>query len=152
MSDTDTPIMPTPHALIRDDQGFAVMRPVLTTLSVHGVATDHNARHLVVREGNVEHFRFRLGREDCQHLVMLLTGRAEISVAEQISELSTRLRERDIDIGSALIEAGINRSTWTRWQAGKTQPRLETWLAVQAAVERILTDTPVFDRSSGAAA
>lgn len=50
-----------------------MMRPVLTTLSVHGVATDHNQRHVVIREDNVEIARFRLGAEERQHLIALLS-------------------------------------------------------------------------------
>lgn len=74
MSDTDTPIMPPPHTLIRDDRGIAAWRPVLTTVSVHGVAQDHNARHLVIREDGIERFRFKLSAADAQHLATLLSA------------------------------------------------------------------------------
>ncbi|WP_082477731.1 hypothetical protein [Methylobacterium sp. Leaf93] len=80
MSDTDTPIIPPPHTLIRDDTGLASWRPVLTTLSVHGLAEDDNARHVVVRDDGIERYRFRLDGEDCRHLISLLsppTGSAE---------------------------------------------------------------------------
>lgn len=72
MSDTDTPIMPPPHTIVRDDRGVIVWRPVLTTLSVHGVAQDHNARHVVLREDGVEKARFRLTGDDARHLAALL--------------------------------------------------------------------------------
>ncbi|QGY05532.1 hypothetical protein MMSR116_29290 [Methylobacterium mesophilicum SR1.6/6] len=72
MSDTDTPITAPPHTLVRDDRGIASWRPVLTTLSVHGVASDHNARHLVVREDGVERFRFKLDADHAAHLARLL--------------------------------------------------------------------------------
>lgn len=74
MSDTDTPITPSPHIPIRNDQGITVWRPVLTTLSVHGVPTDHKARHVVVREDGVERFRFRLSGEDAQHIAARLVA------------------------------------------------------------------------------
>ncbi len=79
MSETDTPIMSPPHVAVRDDRGVAVWRPVLTTLSVHGVAQDHNARHVVVREDGVERFRFRLDGAQAEHLAVLLSagGRQE---------------------------------------------------------------------------
>ncbi|KMO20659.1 hypothetical protein SQ03_05245 [Methylobacterium platani JCM 14648] len=74
MSPTEIPIIFEPHKILRDDQGLTSWRPVLTSLSVHGVAQDHNARHLVVREDGEERYRFRLGREDADHLARLLTG------------------------------------------------------------------------------
>lgn len=74
MSETDTPITPPPHVLVRDDQGLTTWRPVLTTLSVHGVAQDHNVKHLVIREGGIERFRFQLTEDDRHHLAALLIG------------------------------------------------------------------------------
>ena len=76
MSPTEMPIMVEPHKIVRDDQGLTSWRPVRTSLSVHGVAQDHNARHVVIREDGVERFRFRLTRDDAVHLAALLTSGA----------------------------------------------------------------------------
>ncbi|MDH2311453.1 hypothetical protein [Methylobacterium brachiatum] len=68
--------MAEPHVTVRDDQGVTVWRPVLTTLSVHGVPQDHNARHLVVREDGVERFRFKLDGDLAAHVAKLLCAGA----------------------------------------------------------------------------
>lgn len=80
MSETDTPIMPSPHVPVRDDQGLTIWRPVLTTLTVHGVAWDHNTKHLVIRDDGVERHRFPLTPDARRHLAdLLLAGDAPIA-------------------------------------------------------------------------
>lgn len=75
MAETST--TPAPHVPVRDDQGLTTWRPVLTTLTVHGVARDHNTKHLVIREDGVERHRFPLTADDRRHLAdLLLTGDA----------------------------------------------------------------------------
>jgi hypothetical protein len=64
--------MPPPHVPVRDDQGLTTWRPVLTTLTVHGVAWDHNTKHLVIREDGVERHRFPLTQDARRHLADLL--------------------------------------------------------------------------------
>ncbi|NEU14636.1 hypothetical protein G3T14_21365 [Methylobacterium sp. BTF04] len=83
MSETDTPIISRPHVLARDAQGVTAWRPVLTTLSVHGVVTDHNARHIVVREDGIERYRFRLDAELAAHIASLLVS-GDPAAAEQL--------------------------------------------------------------------
>lgn len=61
-------------------------------------------------------------------------------LAAQIADIEQRLRTRKVALSIVLDEAKIDRSTWTRWRAGTTRPRLDTWLAAQAAAEKILLD------------
>lgn len=71
-SPSDIPITIPPHGLVRDSRGVATWRPVLTTLSVHGVPGDDNGRHLVVHEDGEERFRFVLTGADARHVADLL--------------------------------------------------------------------------------
>jgi hypothetical protein len=47
------------------------------------------------------------------------------------------LREAGVPLRALLSEAAIDRSTWTRWKASTTGPRLTNWLAVEAAFNRL---------------
>ena len=61
-----------------------------------------------------------------------------MQIASQILDIETRLKAQRITLGVVLTEAGIDRSTWTRWRSGATRPRLDTWMAAQAAAQRLL--------------
>lgn len=66
-----------------------------------------------------------------------------MQIAAEISEIESRLKARRITLGVVLLEAGIDRSTWTRWRSGATRPRLDTWMAVQSAASRLLQASEV---------
>lgn len=60
-------------------------------------------------------------------------------VVEEIAELEQRLKSKKATLARVLEDAGINRSTWTRWRSGIVRPRLDTWLAAKAAAEKALS-------------
>jgi hypothetical protein len=55
-----------------------------------------------------------------------------------IQNIERRLRSARIPLQRLFQEAGINGSTWTRWRAHKTSPRLNTWNDVQRAAEDLI--------------
>ena len=58
-----------------------------------------------------------------------------MDIPTEIRAIETAAKQRGLNIQSILDEAGIDRSTWTRWKSGVTKPRLENWMAVKVAVE-----------------
>ncbi len=61
-----------------------------------------------------------------------------MQLAAQSASMEERLRANRVSLAVVLSEAGIDRSTWTRWRSGATRPRLDTWMAAQSAVEKVL--------------
>lgn len=72
MSDVEKEIIPQPHKTVASDLGLVTWRPVVTSLTVHRIAGQPGARHLVVREDDVERVRFRLSKVEADHLAALL--------------------------------------------------------------------------------
>lgn len=54
-----------------------------------------------------------------------------------LQQIEQRLRKAEVRIAAVLSAAEIDRSTWSRWRAGKTQPRLDRWQNVLATVDRL---------------
>lgn len=57
-----------------------------------------------------------------------------------MNRTQTNIREIEAALGRArsnvpklLAAAGVNRSTWTRWRAGETEPTMAKWRAVTDA-------------------
>lgn len=44
-----------------------------------------------------------------------------MTLAHEITDLETALREAGVALDGVLLSAGINRSTWTRWKNGSVQ-------------------------------
>lgn len=63
-----------------------------------------------------------------------------MTIHTQISEIERRLRLARIPLQALFKAAGINGSTWTRWRADKTSPRLTTWTNVQRAAEDLILE------------
>jgi hypothetical protein len=61
-----------------------------------------------------------------------------MQLLNKIVEIEGSLSEAQVPLEALFLEAGINRSTWTRWRAGKTSPRLNTWTAAEEASQRVL--------------
>lgn len=57
-----------------------------------------------------------------------------------VSEVERVLAEKHVPLARALEAADIDRSTWTRWRSGKTQPRLDRWLLIEHFVQKLLSD------------
>lgn len=55
-----------------------------------------------------------------------------------IQNIERRLRSARIPLQRLYQEAGITGSTWTRWRANKTSPRMNTWNDVQRAAEDLI--------------
>ena len=62
-----------------------------------------------------------------------------MDLADDIRAIESALGAQRTPLSHLLRKARIDRSTWTRWRSGKTLPRLDRWVAVQAAVAA-LTD------------
>lgn len=60
-----------------------------------------------------------------------------MQIVDEIAAIERRLRSSHVPMVKVLTEAGINRSTWTRWRSGTTRPRLDLWLAAQSAVDKL---------------
>ena len=66
---------------------------------------------------------------------MCLNAHSErMDIPAEIIEIEETARKQGEGIQAVLDRAGIDRSTWTRWKAGTTKPRLESWLAVKVAL------------------
>ena len=52
--------------------------------------------------------------------------------------MERRLAGAKIPLATALRAAKLNRSTWDRWKAAKTSPRMNNWDAVCRAVETLV--------------
>lgn len=58
---------------------------------------------------------------------------------EELDTLKRRLKAAGVSVSHVLRDAGVDRSTWTRWGQNQT-PRLDRWEAVKAAATRQLAD------------
>lgn len=56
-----------------------------------------------------------------------------MSLRETIKEMEAQVKGAGASVPQLCEQAGIKRSTWTRWKSGKTSPNLETWERALAA-------------------
>lgn len=61
-----------------------------------------------------------------------------MNAAAKIQALEARAAEHRLRMSDVLREAGIDRSMWTRWKNGTTVPRLDNWLDVEQALDRLV--------------
>lgn len=66
--------------------------------------------------------------------------RAMSTVVTDIKEIEARLKEAGVPVEAMLANAGVDRSTWTRWKAGAFSPRLSKWRDVESAVRAALSN------------
>ncbi|WP_375764212.1 hypothetical protein ACE10X_13095 [Bradyrhizobium sp. Pha-3] len=75
-----------------------------------------------------------------------------MDILVEIDRLERRLAFAKIPLALALRGAGLNRSTWDRWKAAKTSPRLSNWNALASEIDRLLAlsapKTPFFDSTA----
>lgn len=69
------------------------------------------------------------------HLCSKLTG---MSIPAEISEIVARAEKAGVRLADVLRAAEVDRSTWSRWRAGITTPRLDNWRAVNVAVDDLI--------------
>lgn len=62
-----------------------------------------------------------------------------MAFADELAELKRNLQAADISVGELLGVAGVNRSTWTRWNNDTFRPRFQSWAEVQSAAERLIS-------------
>ncbi len=62
---------------------------------------------------------------------------AFIHFLDEVTEIERKLKEANVPLSVLLGAAGIDRSTWTRWRAKTTIPRLDRWEGTKAAAARI---------------
>ena len=74
----------------------------------------------------------------CVDMMLLCTIVRRMALIDEIAVIESRLAASRIPLGRLFREAEVDRSTWSRWRSGATGPRLSKWLAVKAAVERLL--------------
>lgn len=59
-------------------------------------------------------------------------------INDRIQEIEIALRDAKRPLRVLFAEAGVDRSTWTRWRSGTTSPRLKNWLSIEDAAKRIV--------------
>jgi len=60
-----------------------------------------------------------------------------MAFSDDFLALKRSLSDANIPVKELWREAGINRTTWNRWDDGVFSPRRDTWDAVLAAAERL---------------
>lgn len=58
-----------------------------------------------------------------------------MSTSDEVEALEAKIKSRGLRVDDVLRRAGIDRSTWTRWKAGTTVPRLDNWRALEKAID-----------------
>ena len=59
-----------------------------------------------------------------------------MSTQKKVLLVEAKIKKNGLRLEDVLHAARVNRSTWTRWKSGATNPYFNTW----AAVERALND------------
>ena len=74
---------------------------------------------------------------------------SEYALRNRLGDIPRAIRAIEAELSAARIgiadfcdRAGINRSTWTRWKAGRFEPRREQWRRVVAALASLRTLEP----------
>lgn len=61
-----------------------------------------------------------------------------MAVAVEIAGIEQDLSRAGKTVKDLCAAAGVNRSTWTRWKAGATEPNMATWRKVQAELQALV--------------
>lgn len=62
-----------------------------------------------------------------------------MAFADELAELKRNLQAAEISVGELLDVAGVDRSTWTRWNNDTFKPRFESWSQVRSAADRLIS-------------
>lgn len=62
-----------------------------------------------------------------------------MSFSDDLERLRDELKEAGVPVSAVCERAGINRTTFTRWQLGKG-PRLQTWETVKQAKDELILE------------
>jgi hypothetical protein len=57
-----------------------------------------------------------------------------MNTRQKIAQIERSLRRAKVSVNTVCREARVDRSTWTRWKTGKTEPNVKTWEKVKAAL------------------
>lgn len=63
-----------------------------------------------------------------------------MAFADELSDLKRDIAAAEVPVTDVLAAAGVNRSTWTRWNGGTFKPRFDTWATVRATAERLIAE------------
>lgn len=58
-------------------------------------------------------------------------------IRQRIIEAEEAMASAGCSINDFCAQIGVNRSTWTRWKAGRNSPRVEQWIEVDAAIRAL---------------
>lgn len=61
---------------------------------------------------------------------------AHMTVSERIAAVEERAKERGLSVADLCVAAHVHRATWQRWKAGRGEPGVTQWDAVEALIER----------------
>lgn len=62
-----------------------------------------------------------------------------MSLKAEVEEIETALKGANVPLDVVLADAGVDRSTWTRWKSGVvTGARYDTWSRVKTAASEAL--------------
>lgn len=60
-----------------------------------------------------------------------------MQVTETIADMDARLKAAGVSASEVCREAGVARSTWTRWKSGEVAPNTATLSRVSEVVDRL---------------
>ena len=63
-----------------------------------------------------------------------------MSTIDEVLAFEAEIKNSGLRVDDVLRQAGIDRSTWTRWKAGTTVPRLDNWRSMERAVEALMVE------------
>ena len=60
-----------------------------------------------------------------------------MNLRSEIAKRENRIKEIGVSLDDILEEAGVDRSTWTRWKNGAIgSPKLKSWSAIDQAIAK----------------
>lgn len=62
-----------------------------------------------------------------------------MAFADERDALKAQLERAGVDVREIFPIAGIDRSTWTRWQGGQV-PQYDRWVAFREAADRVMAE------------
>lgn len=65
-----------------------------------------------------------------------------MSTIDEVVAFEAKIKSNGLRVDDVLRKAGIDRSTWTRWKAGTTVPRLDNWRSIEKALS-VLSANPI---------
>lgn len=57
-----------------------------------------------------------------------------MNTKQKIAQIERHLRKARVSVNSVCRRADVDRSTWTRWKNGDTEPNTKTWRKVVEAL------------------